>query len=326
VSSSLSEESTMARNRPSVGPAQVTRRRMLLKIGVGVFVLLDIGLVAFALSTGRNSAGSESSETNVAFDPLTPTPSPTPSAPPSRTPSPAADARYLFATSPTIAWRATQGSCGATDAVIESSTDGGASWTPHPTGALAVHQVLSLEPVSDTEVTVVGKAGADCATGVFSSFTGGDFWQTYPAQLASKLYFDAAEPTTLTSSGAELPVPCDSVAAIESWNGQALVLCKDVIYQRDSTSNTWLSISTPGAISMSTADGEITLAAAGVSGCAGVAIQTAELPLASASPTTVGCIADLTDPGSLAISQAGTAVWVWSGTGVRVSSDSGVTW
>ncbi|WP_100345676.1 hypothetical protein [Compostimonas suwonensis] len=289
--------------------------------GVIAFLLVDVVLVVFAISLNRSSGAAPEPETLPTVG-VEASSTPTPTAPPV-VPAP----RFLVATSPTSAWRSSPGECGGADAVLESTTDGGATWAPHSTGDDAVHEVLALAPIDQTQVSVVGKAGDGCTTtSVFSSFTSGDFWQSYPETLSSYSYVDPADRATLIVTGSAQATPCSPALQAVATTDRVLAVCAGQVAEFIPSAQTWSTTDVPGVLAVTPTDTGSTVAVSGAEGCAGIAIEALPSPLGGAPATVLGCVADETSPLAATLSQSGSTLWLWSGGTTRISQDGGVTW
>jgi hypothetical protein len=171
------------------------------------------------------------------------------------------------------------------------------------------------------EKAVVG-AGANCAIGAYSSFTGGQFWQEYPQNLAGASYLDPADRSKIhTAAGAEAS-PCPAALQLASGANSTAVLCADTVFTR-AGDGTWASAPVPGVLALAPSGSGYTLAVAGAAGCSGVSIQSLAV---GGSPTAVGCAASVTAPAGVTLAQQGQDLWLWSGNTVAVSTDAGATW
>jgi photosystem II stability/assembly factor-like uncharacterized protein len=73
-----------------------------------------------------------------------------------------------------------RGSCDGTDAVIELTTDDGATWTNVNPTNIRIRQVDSLVVVDSDHVDLVAYYGESCTLSDISTYTQGEFWQVYP--------------------------------------------------------------------------------------------------------------------------------------------------
>lgn len=311
-----------------------SRRHWIIAAVVG-FLALDVLLVGMAFSLNRTGPHQEpgpiptfSSSPNVAPS-TAPSPSASPSPSPSATPKVAAVApapRFLAAVSATEAWRASPGTCPGTSAVIERSSDKGATWQKLDTGNDAVHQIVSLINANRTRASVIGPAGTDCKVGFFTSFTQGQDWAPYPDNLAGATYLDPQNPAKLHVGGQLESAPCAKALQLRYNDAAMAVMCQDTVFERTDTP-TWTSVPVPGVLSIATSGSGYLLATSGAAGCAGVQIATLPSPVkADSTPRPVGCAASVTGPEAVTVSQSGTSVWLWTGNTTLVSTDGGITW
>jgi hypothetical protein len=289
--------------------------------GLVVFVLIDVALVAWAF-TATHSTPHQQAAPIPTFSRVPETPRPTPTATATApVASVTAAPRLLAAVNGTIAYRATRGSCTGADAVLERTADGGATWQALDTARDGIHTIARIYNVSDTRVSLVAGAGDDCSTQGFASFTGGRFWE--PADdLGDQSYIDPDDPSSLHVASDTEAAPCAAPLQLAEGGDSTAVLCSDGVRVR-SAQGEWQSAPMPGALAVAATDAGYDLAAAGVQGCAGVAIES--FSAQSPQPQLVGCAASATPDGAtLAVS--GTTVWLWSGTSVLTSSDGGASW
>lgn len=300
---------------------------MLVVAGIALFVLVDAALIGYALTSSQVSPSTRTPAPLPTF--ITPrSPSPTPSPTPSAAPAAqsAIELGFLAPVDEEVAWRATPGSCTGPDAVIERTTDGGATWQAVGPVELGIHEVLALSAVDDTTARVVVRVGEACGTTAIATFTEGDFWNEYPETVADFAYADPATGTTVQVDGVAVTAPCVQVRQVQQRSDSTGALCDDALLELPTGSAAWLSMTVPHIAAIAASDDGYTLARSGVSDCAGLAIETVPSPLGSAQPTRVGCLAEAVGASGLAIAQAGSAVWVWADGKVWVSPDGGAGW
>lgn len=290
-------------------------------IGIAAFLLIDVALVAWALTATHPDVSAKPGPIPTFTNrPATPTATPTPTPPPA--PTTQAAPRLLIAVSATEAYRATPGACTGADTVFEKSTDAGATWQASNTGQYKFHTMLTLSGASDTQISAVVGAGTNCAIGAYSSFTGGQFWQEYPNNLASANYIDPADRSKIHTGGAAQSAPCPAALQLASSANSTAVLCADTVFTR-AGDGTWASAPLSGVLALAASDSGYTLAVAGVAGCPGVSIQSLAV---GGAPTVVGCAAAVTEPAGVTLAQQGQNLWLWSGDTVSVSTTAGATW
>lgn len=310
-------------------------RRRLAIIGIGAFVLVDLGLVALALN--REPSGLAADAEPAATS--TPRPVETESTPsPTATPTTAAEAvtptRLLSVVDAGTAWRAQAASCTpgsvASPPVVEQTTSGGATWsaTSVETGG-SLAGLDRLQATDASSAFVVGPAGDDCAPAFAQTFSGGAEYRDYPERLAASWYVARTAPGTVHSPSGDRAAPCPTVVdlAVVS-DAEAGVLCSDRTFFRTGDGATTWDAGTvvDGAVAVTAASGSYLVASTGAADCDGTAVVTP--PTASgAAATTVGCApASSETPGAIALSASAAAVWLWADDVVSVSTDGGVTW
>ena len=303
----------------------ITARRLWAIIGICAFVLADIALVVWALYATHHAAPSKLGPiptfTNYPSTP-TGTPTPVPTATPAASQVTAAP-RFLAAVSATEAYRATPGSCTGAGTVIEKTTDAGATWQPLNTTTYDFHTLMALYGATDSQLSAVTGTGDGCTTSAFSSFTGGQFWQQYPNNLATATYIDPADRSTIhTAAGAE-DAPCDGAVQIATTSNSTAVLCPGVIYVQPGA-GAWSATNLAGALAITPSASGYTVAATGVAGCTGIELESLAVDGSALRP--LGCNASVTSPTAVTVAQSGSALWLWSGTTTAVSLNAGVTW
>lgn len=315
------------------GSRSAGARRIWAVAGIAVFLLVDAALVAGALASNRPQTVGEAHPIPTFSSTLSPTPTPTPVSTPTPTPpasaeSPAAVApapRVLVAVSGTDAWRSSGGSCTGADAVVEHSTDGGVTWTAASTSRYSVHTVFAMD-ANTARARLVGGIGDGCTAGGVQTFTKGSFWAAYPLSSGAPDYVDPSSHQLQLSTGPE-KAPCTAPLQVaENENGgSAAALCEDGLYVRAKTGS-WKKAAVSDALALTVSGTGFTAAATGTGSCRGVGlVSVVASPDGAPDVTGTGC-AEVTDTSQLAVAQSGTAVWLWAGSSVFVSNDSGATW
>lgn len=326
----------MARTRIPAGPRRAGARRVAMIVLIVAFLAVDgVLIVMAATATGVKPHGTLAPIPTFSSMPSPrPTPSATPTVTPTSTPaaatipSTAVSPRFLAAVSATTAWRATPGSCTGTPAVVEETTNGGATWVAADLGKISARTVLFLSGGA-TSAAVVSGATSSCTPAFFASFTSGRFWAPYPDRMGEASYID---PTThaLYLAGAQTPSPCDDPRQVVHTSTGTAVVCPGELKARTGSGG-WVGIPVPGLLAVAAApDGAASngwvVAVSGVGGCAGVAIQAVDGSVRPGmSVTTTGCAASAT-PAGVTLSRSGPTLWLWSGDKTFVSSDSGANW
>jgi hypothetical protein len=314
------------------GQRATTRRRLAI-LGIAAFLLVDLGLVAVAVTREPSGLADEAG-------PAAPLPSssaeetPTPSATPTEAPVVAAvpPTRLLSAVDGDTAWRAQAGTCtpGAEPVapVLETTTTGGAGWsatTVTTDGALT--GVDRLQATDAATVFVVGPAGTDCAPAFAQTFSGGAEYRGYPDRLSAAWYVSRTATTTVHSPSGDRAAPCPVIGLAVISDTRAGVLCGDgTIHRTTDGANSWdAGTVVGGAVALTTDAGTYLVGSLGAADCDGVAV--ASLAETATETVPVGCAPATTDvPGGVAVSAAAGSLWIWAGETVLVSRDGGSTW
>jgi hypothetical protein len=300
---------------------------------LGVLIVADVALVVAAVASTRPQMSTEAgpiptfSPRPVATPSAVPTADPTASPEPQPSPSPANAVRspqpLVSAVSATEAWRATEGSCSGDPAVVERTTDGGASWQPVRT-TFDLRTVVALSAGSERS-SIYGGTGAECTPQYWSSFTAGQFWKEYPDEAAGVAYVDVEASTVSLVSGV-VPAPCAAPDRVFSQAANSVVSCADSLESKAGTAD-WVSLPVAGLRDLAPSATGYLAAVTEVEGCAGVAVQSLPAPLTARSVlTTVGCLAEADSSAAVALAAAADTVWVFAGDESFVSTDGGVTW
>ncbi|MCS5496111.1 hypothetical protein NY547_02510 [Cnuibacter physcomitrellae] len=230
--------------------------------------------------------------------------------------------QFISMLDPLVGVRSTVGSCvpGGGAAVVERTADGGATWTRVLVDVLDLRQVLSLDYVADGQISIVG-TGADCMPIGLVSFTGGEFWEAGPDQLASASFVEPNDPSKILDRGAEMSAPC-SVSELQRAGGTLIALCSDGSVQYRGTDASWIPVGI-GDVLVATASGETTLLTASLDpACSGTLFRSVDL--ATDRVADLACISVL--PANATLDVAANSVIFWSGEEVYLSQNGGVTW
>lgn len=310
----------MARRRRDV---REERTGWLAITAIVAFVLVDIALVVFAMSSTR-SAGISEARREV-LPPL-----PTASITSTQT-STGSEADLDLSVAPLVAvlavvdtdtaYRSVTGSCPETPAALEVTTDAGATWTP--VGAAGARAVQSIDPTPDV-VNVVAADPATCAPVLLRSVTQGADWQV-TAEIGTAWHLDAGQ---VIAPGGASSTPCATPVQLAARTStEAAVLCDGAtVWATTDAGATWSnSAPVPGAASVALAVEGYLLAVTDREGCEGARV----VPLSTAlDPGTPGaCLPDVGSDGSTVLATAADGtMWLWSGDTVARSSDGGTTW
>ncbi|WP_159500573.1 hypothetical protein [Microbacterium sp. 18062] len=229
----------------------------------------------------------------------TATPAPTP-APPEPTTAPVVapgPAERLLVTGSGAIWRATAGSCGEVEPVLERSTDGGQTWADVTPRYLGIGQILALEPLQSSEAQLVALVGGGCELQALRTFTQGSFWESYPDALSAATYLDPTDPGVLVTPNARIDAPCATAWGVRTGGGTTALICDGTAYQL--TDGAWLPVADDALAVTASAAGVASVSTA--ADCAGLAVTTtASVCAAEASPE---------GPAAIAASDGSTVIW-----------------
>jgi hypothetical protein len=323
----------MVRPRP---PWDLSRRHLLTYVGIVLFLLVDIGLVALAVASTHSASTASKAGPIPTFEATAPSSAPKAKPTPTPTPTPAVEApavaptRILTALNATTAWRATTGACPATPAAPELSTDSGATWkTTDATGPTRITALQRIIVGSPTSATMIGLNQAGCAPELVKTLSAGRTFAPYAAELASAWFVNPSTRGSVHSPAGDRPAPCPAVVAIApSGAKSAAILCADhTVYATSDAAATWSPpLAVPGAGNLAASAQGFLVTASADSQCAGVRlVSLAGNPLAAG---TTACLPLAATPaaGLVAVSEASGTLWVWAGDSVKRSSDGGATW
>lgn len=296
---------------------------------LGVLVLVDVGLIAAAVSStqprSQAEAGPIPTYSQEIREPIaTPSPSETPPPTASSTAAESDDAPQVFlsAVSATEAWRATSGDCAGTPARVERTTDGGATWDGVAL-PFDLRTVVALSAGSE-RTSVYGGVGGSCGLGYWSTFTAGEFWKEYPSDAIGVSYLDQATSTVVSATDVS-PAPCDAPRRVLVQNATTMVVCDGLL--ETSGSAGWTPLSVAGVVDATSTVSGYLLALRDAEGCDGIAVATVATPLSEGvEPTRVGCVSGADGTVATAVTRVGDVVWLSSADRSWVSTDGGATW
>ena len=293
--------------------------RFWIILGLATFVVVDVALVIAALGVGTTS-GSNAGRVTPSSATAAPSPSatqtPTPAAAPE--PEPALPVtRLLVAADASIAWRAPITGCGPDPLVLQTTIDGGETWTDQPLGRYDVRRVLSLSvgPGGGYGQGVFG-VGEDCVPTPMRSFTKGTFWEVEQTLRADFSYLDPFDPATVVIAGESVDAPCPDAVQLVTAAEAPTVLCADgsvFALDQDAEPAVWSAVgSAPGALALVAGADRVLAAAAGLDQCPDLGL----VPVPAAGDPEC---ADVTGvPGATVLVQAGQWRWLWAGDSVSV--------
>lgn len=298
--------------------------------GLIAFVVADVILVAWAVASVSLAPKTASHPPAAATThPSTPTHAATTTK--TETPIPAAvpPTRVLAALDDQVAWRAATGTCPATPAGLEHTTDGGATWQTSDAGSLAdASSVLRITVASSTEAAAITLAKQNCAVQYIRTYIAGGNWAVYNDQLAGSWYLDPSSTTSVHSPQGTVAAPCASIVGLAVRDASsAAVLCADhTLYRTSNAGAAWSTpLTVPGAVAVTASVNGYATTATGIEGCAGVSV--AALDAGTGAATTSGCFTTLApQPGAVAMASGGSTLWLWAGDALVRSGDGGATW
>ncbi len=296
------------RNRLPKGPGS---KSTLAFIGLGAFAVADIVLIALALGAigwgadeGDTIARPAASVTAEPSQELTETPAPIPPATPVL--------RALTVVDEQVAWRAERGNCN-TQAVIEVTDDGGATWTPTQPVTTEGREVLWLWAQDESYAQAAVSAGDDCEWTGIRTFTSGEFWNLSPDAL-DEAAFIAPDGSLVAPSGAT--APCDTPVDVADRGDALAVLCADGTVHESIDGARWTQASVPGALAITDSGDGYALAVQRLAGCEGIALValSADALAAGGTPSEVRlCVTGAVDPAATALASSADAILLWSG-------------
>lgn len=292
-------------------PKRPGGKRTLALVGLGAFAVADVVLIALALGViggganeGDTTARPAASITAEPSQELTEAPAPIPPATPVL--------RALAVVDEQVAWRAERGDCD-TQAVIEVTTDGGATWTPTQPVTTEGREVLWLWAQDESYAQAAVSAGDDCELTGIHTFTSGDFWNLSPDSLELASFIDSAG-ALVTPRG--FAPPCDGLVDFAESEDELAVLCADGSIHRTADGSTWAQTSVEGALAFTRADDSYLIAVHDAPSCGGVALVTVPVPSlgdGAVASKPRACLTGAKDLGATVVSANGNSVWLWSG-------------
>ena len=322
----------MVRTRAS-DPGRTIRRRRLVLGAVGLFVIVDVLLVAFAFadSSYQSAARAPASDLSAAPSPslASATPEPSPTAEPVSAVPPT---RILRSGSPSFAWRAETGPCPDVAASPELTNDGGVTWkATDASGPTGVRSLQSITIEGPRVASMIGQASQGCAVTLIRTYVSGDNYGKYPADLPESWYVDPLNRSRVHSPEGDFAAPCTTVVALaQRERAAAAILCADrtVFLTLDSAATWSAPIAAEGVVALATSGEGYVLAAVGAPDCAGVEIVSITDPTVPTEMT--GCLGTDAAPasfaGTVAMSKSSGTLWIWAKDILARSADGGATW
>jgi len=325
----------MSSTRRKSAASRARARKRFLIAGLAAFLIIDIGLVAFALNRPRVEPEAAPDRPVSAAQGETAVPTPAAEAAPPATDIPQAltPTRVLAARDGTLAWRATTGPCGA-PALPELTTDAGATWkATTATGPTGVVSLQSIVIEGQQVASMIGQDAADCSTTLVRTFVAGDNYAEYPADLGENWFVNPLDRARLHSPAGDAAAPCADLSSLAPRSAAAAAaLCSDgTVFSTSDGAATWNAVPGPRGIMSVTSDAEGYLyAQVGDDSCAGVRVGFFDETSTGTGGAPGACIPNALTPaalaGNIALAEGDNAVWMWAGDVTVRSLDGGVTW
>lgn len=318
------------------GPGRVgSVARRWFAIALAVFLLVDAGLVVWALNDrARDSSGSAASDDGM-LSSRTPTPTASSASTPISTPTPTSSAqantmpptRTLDAVSSEVAWRAETNGCPGGPAIVEVTQDGGESWSDSDAGTNTdARSVLRIVAESASEATTVVLRGDNCDSTIVGTYVGGAEWEEYPDRLPRYWLVNPGDRATVVTSAGAKKAPCDTVIAVAPRDENVgAVLCSNQAFHvtQDSGESWSKAVKVDGAVTLTATNSGYAVAVINQGDCAGLSIV-------AVSGDTVGsprgCTGADVSAGDVAISEADNTLWAWVADELFRSNDGGESW
>ena len=216
------------------------------------------------------------------------------------------------------------GAC-PTDPDLEVSRDGGRTWQPSKP---KLRSVSRLRAYSESSVFAVGGAEG-CAPRYLATGGPGEPWSGNGALLAESWYRVPKEINRVHAPGGRLSNPCGKrlhdFAGLGDLGASALCADGTVRITQDS-GQSWRDLKGKSAGLALGADERVYAVAMRRKGCDGIAVVLLS-PSAQSDGDAVRCAPVKQDfSGELAIGVRGEVVWLWLGSEVMVSTNSGRSW
>lgn len=226
--------------------------------------------------------------------------------------APGAAERMLALASEGTLWRATAGSCGTVEPLVERSTDGGASWTDVTPRYRGIGQVRALTGFAGTEAEMIADLdGTACETQWLRTFTQGRFWEPYPELFTGASYLSPAELSVMVTPGGEVEVPCATPWGLHVGSAQSTLVCDGTAQRLVAGDDEWTALAPTGVVAVDVTGPDTVVVHTDAASCPdGGAVSRVA---GDGAVSSVGCVsgADLSAP--VAVAALGDEVWVWAG-------------
>lgn len=289
-------------------------------VGLFVFVLVDILLVALALGWGRNApqaAGWEASSqtTSQTEDELEETLDDPPKPPEPKELQ--AAPRLLSVVSETVAWRSEGGAC-EERGEIELTVDGGETWgSAYPaTGGLG--RPLWISGADYTAVQAAIASGEDCLAEGVRTYDSGATWTQEDQVIANSVFIDPLDASAIVWGGERIEGPCDAITQVAVTGGTAAAVCQDgALWNVRPESDSWDQTAIDNAVAVTGSEGRW-IAAVESHDCNGLGLVEF-----GAGPVQQIACSSVESGESTALDLQGRTLWVWAGDQISVTANLG---
>ena len=327
----MSRKSTRSRGR-----SRFEFSSFVKAVGLIALTLVVAFLCVLALRHGQGSQSSQPTVTGEAQTPAAPTSAagatPTPAAttqPVSGTAVPAT--QIITAVDESSAYRAAVGSCPAGGSAIETTRDGGATWTSFDaSGQLGVGDIRAIGSSGNGYAFFTGLDLADCTSMVAGhSYSSGAEWSVASTIPDTVWSIDPANTQSLSGPGGlTVDAPCSLVQVVAGGENAVAGICADGTVTRSADSGSTWTQSDPvqGIDALAFSGDNLVAGSVGDASCEeGVAIRVMD---SSLGVTKQSCApAGAAPAGQTALSHASDGtLWLLAGDSVLRSSDNGESW
>jgi hypothetical protein len=275
--------------------------------------------------TATPSASSPDAEQSPAPTSSSPTPDSSPSS--KAEPEGIPTKRLIAAASAREAWRATVGNC-KTSGTVERSTDGGKTWKRALESDLAPITRLAFDGAGN--IYTVGGTDQDCSA-QYTAYSGNGDVADSTYTLMDVWFPRPKDPDQVYGPGSNKAAPCEKghVVGLSSIStSEALVICTDgaAMVSSDSGKSWAEAAKVPGTLAVGYGGDRYWIAGTAAS-CDGISVRSLQSSDGELSRGPSHCVpASKVSPGRVAIDFSEDTIWLWAGTKVKTSSDSGRTW
>lgn len=313
-------------NRSDRRPGRASLRQRLAAFLFATLALATVGLVLMAMALATPAPRTQQAAVPPPSYEVPTGIAPTGAAAPETIGIPS---RVLLALNDSGAWRGSVGGCPASPAALEFTIDSGATWTPSLAAPkLGVASVLAMNRGPQGSTEVVAQPAGGCVPQLFSATARSDRWQVLGG-VEKQWYIVPGGGGSINTPAGVRGTPCPVVVGVRArTDGGVGVLCSDQRFfrSRDSAATWDTGLFVPGARSIDQNATSYLVAAAKQPDCTGVQIVVVYPQPAPRDRAVLACHKSGADTQQVVISSAGTALWLWAGAELVVTTDRGVTW